>query len=67
MTRSNRHSAPAGRARPADWVRVATRPGYGLGLLPAALSVQPVGTLLVLGLAATLAAARKAPRISPRR
>ena len=51
----------------ADWVRVATRPGYGLGLLPAALSVQPLGTLLALGLAATFAAAARGSRFIPRR
>ena len=40
------------------WVRVATRPGSGLGLLPAALSVQPgatLGALMLAGLAAALA------------
>ena len=54
-------------ARPVEWVKVATRPGYGLGLLPAALSVQPLATLLALGLAATLAKAVPVLRPSPRR
>jgi hypothetical protein len=39
----------------AAWLRVATRPGSGLGLLPAALSAQPalaVATLLAVTLAA---------------
>jgi len=67
VSHSKRKPAPATPARPADWVRVATRPGYGLGLLPAALSVQPIGTLLALGLAATIAAAAKSSRLSPRR
>ena len=67
MRHRNRQTVPTMRTRPADWVRVATRPGYGLGLLPAALSVQPIGTLLALGLAATLAAAARSPRVSPRR
>ena len=67
MTSPHRRSAPPASARPADWVRVATRPGYGLGILPAVLSVQPLGTLLALGLAATIAAARKGSRLSPRR
>jgi hypothetical protein len=41
----------------ADWVGVATRPGSGLGFLPAALTVQPLatlGVLLLTGLAAAL-------------
>ena len=44
-----------------DWAGVATRPGSGLGLLPAALSVQPgatLGALLLTALAAALAPRR---------
>ncbi|WP_210528922.1 hypothetical protein [Rubellimicrobium arenae] len=39
-----------------DWVGAATRPGSGLGLLPAAFSAQPAAFLATLGLAALAAA-----------
>jgi hypothetical protein len=48
-------------ALPADWAGVAVRPGSGLGLLPAALSVQPGATLLTLVLAGVAAAALRRP------
>ena len=44
-----------------DWLGVAARPGSGLGVLPAALSVQPgatLGALLLAALAAALAPCR---------
>lgn len=67
MSFTSRRPAPRTPARPADWVKVAARPGSGVGLLPAALSVQPLATILTLGLAATLAAAAKGLRLGPRR
>ena len=50
-------AAPAPVPSP-DWLKVATRPGSGLGLLPAALSVQTlamVAALLLVGAAGLLA------------
>lgn len=52
-------AAPPSDPRP-SWWGVATRPGSGLGLLPAALSAQPAATLAALLLA--ILAAAVAPR-----
>ena len=52
-------SVPQPGPRP-SWWGVAARPGSGLGLLPAALSAQPVATLaaLLLGVLAAAVAPR---------